>query len=119
MPENLHTCGAPGDRAARNASLKIHTHNKPLSKDVDLDDIARRTDKYPGAELAAVCNEASMLAIRDVALKLPKLDEAALKKVAIEKRHFEAALKKVQPQTGDPSLYSRMPSPFPRGPEVS
>ena len=33
--------------------------------------------------------------------------------------HFEAALKKVQPQTGDPSLYSRMPSPFPRGPEVS
>ncbi len=114
-----HIYTPPPDLATRKAILEIHTRNKPLSKDVDLDDIARRTDKYTGAELAAVCNEASMLAIRDVALKLPKLDEAALKKVAIEKRHFEAALKKVQPQTGDPSLYSRMPSPFPRGPEVS
>ena len=114
-----HIYTPPPDLATRKAILAIHTHNKPLAKDVDLDDIARRTDRYTGAELAAVCNEASMLAIRDVALKLPKLDEVALKKVAIEKRHFEAALKKVQPQTGDPSLYSRMPSPFPRGPEVS
>src|SRR6266516_2935714 len=114
-----HIYIAPPDLATRKAILRIHTRRKPLSKEVDLDDVARRTDKYTGAELAAVCNEASMLAIRDVALKLPKLDEAALKKVAIEKRHFEAALKKVQPQTGDPSLYSRMPSPFPRGPEVS
>jgi len=66
-----------------------------------------------------VCNEAAMLAIRETTTKYPNLDEAALKKVAIEKRHFEAALKKVQPQTGDPALYSRLPTRFPRSPEVS
>src|SRR5467141_2437190 len=114
-----HIYIAPPDLATRKAILKIHTRRKPLAKDVDLDEIARRTDKYTGAELAAVCNEASMLAIREFALKFPKLEEATLKKVAIEKRHFEAALKKVQPQTGDASLYTRLPSNFPRGPEVS
>jgi len=60
-----------------------------------------------------------MLAIREYALKFPKLDESALKKVSVEKRHFDAAMKKIQPQTGDASLYSRMPSRFPRSPEVS
>src|SRR5881628_522768 len=114
-----HIYIAPPDLATRKAILKIHARRKPLGKDVDLDDIARRTDRYTGAELAAVCNEAAMLAIRETATKFPDLDEAALKKVTIEKRHFEAALKKVQPQTGDPSLYSRLPSRFPSSPEVS
>jgi len=109
----------PPDLATRKAILAIHTRRKPLGKDVDLDDVARRTDRYTGAELAAVCNEAAMLAIRETTTKYPNLDEAALKKVAIEKRHFEAALKKVQPQTGDPALYSRLPTRFPRSPEVS
>ena len=109
----------PPDLTTRKAILAIHTRRKPLGKDVDLDDVARRTDKYTGAELAAVCNEAAMLAIRETATKYPDLDEAALKKVAIEKRHFEAALKKVQPQTGDAALYSRLPTRFPRSPEVS
>ncbi len=50
----------------------------------------------------------------------PRLDDAGLKKVSIERRHFEAALKKIQPQTGDPSVYARMPSPrFPKSPEIS
>jgi len=114
-----HIYIAPPDLATRKAILRIHARRKPLGKDVDLDDIARRTDRYTGAELAAVCNEAAMLAIRETATKYPDLDEATLKKVTIEKRHFEAALKKVQPQTGDPSLYSRLPSRFPSSPEVS
>src|SRR5437773_708446 len=114
-----HIYIAPPDLATRKAILEIHTRKKPIAKDVDLDEIARRTDKYTGAELAAVCNEASMLAIREYALKFPKLDESSLKKVSIEKRHFDAAMKRIQPQTGDASLYTRMPTRFPRGPEVS
>src|SRR5438067_2211069 len=109
----------PRDLTNRMIKLEIHTKKKPLGKDVDLEVLAKRTDKYTGAEIAAVCNEASMLAIREYALKFPKLDESALKKVSVEKRHFDAAMKKIQPQTGDASLYSRMPSRFPRSPEVS
>src|SRR6266480_3817818 len=114
-----HIYISPPDLATRRAILEIHTKKKPLGKDVDLDDLAKRTDKYTGEEIAAVCNEASMLAIREYALKFPKLDESALKKVSVEKRHFDAAMKKIQPQTGDASLYSRMPARFPRSPEVS
>ncbi|MGI0148008.1 MAG: AAA family ATPase, partial [Thermoplasmata archaeon] len=114
-----HIYIGPPDLATRKAILQIHSRKKPLAKDVDLDDLAKRTDKYTGAELAAVCNEASMLAIREFALKFPDMDESTLKKVMIEKRHFEAAMKKVQPQTGDVSPYMRMPSNFPRGPEIS
>ena len=114
-----HIYISPPDLPTRKAILEIHTRKKPLGKDVDLNDLAKRTDKYTGAELAAVCNEASMLAIREYALKFPKLDESALKKVSVEKRHFDAAMKKIQPQTGDASLYSRLPSRFPRSPEVS
>ncbi len=109
----------PPDLATREAILKIHTKNKPLAADVDLKDIAKRTDKYTGAELAAVCNEASMLAMREFALKNKTVDEVALKKVKIEKRHFEAALKKVQPATKDFGGYEGLSSKFTRDLEVS
>ncbi len=109
----------PPDLATREAILKIHTKNKPLAADVDLKDISKRTDRYTGAELAAVCNEASMLAMREFALKNKTVDEAALKKVKIEKRHFEAALKKVQPATKDFGGYEGLSSKFTRDLEVS
>src|SRR5467141_282589 len=46
-----HIYIAPPDLATRKAILEIHTRKKPIAKDVDLDDIARRTDKYTGAKL--------------------------------------------------------------------
>jgi len=109
----------PPDLATRKAILEIHTRKKPLAKDVELDELARRTDKYTGAELAAVCNEAAMLAIREYATKFPQADESSLRKFVIEKRHVDAALKKIQPQTPDPSPYARMPSRIPGGPEIA
>lgn len=102
----------PPDLATRRAILAIHTKKKPLAPDVDLDHIAKRTDKYTGAELAAICNEASMLAIRETASKAKGVDDAALKKVKIEKRHFEAAMNKVQPRTGELGIYQRLSSRF-------
>ena len=108
----------PPDLATRRAILAIHTKKKPLAPDVDLDHIAKRTDKYTGAELAAICNEASMLAIRETASKAKGMDDASLKKVKIEKRHFEAAMKKVQPRTGDLGSYQRLSSRFDKDLEV-
>ena len=109
----------PPDLATRKAILEIHTRKKPLAKDIELDELARRTDKYTGAELAAVCNESAMLAIREYATKFPQADESSLRKFVIEKRHVDAALKKIQPQTPDPSPYARMPSRIPGGPEIA
>jgi transitional endoplasmic reticulum ATPase len=109
----------PPDLATRKAILRIHTGKKPLAADVELDDLAKRTDKYTGAELAAVCNEASMLAMREYATKAKSVDEETLKQVKIEKRHFEAALKKVQPGTKDFGGYQTLSSRFNKDLEVS
>ncbi len=44
--------------------LKIHTRNKPLSDDVDLEVIARSTPGFSGADLANIVNEAALIAAR-------------------------------------------------------
>ena len=51
-------------------------------------------------------------------MKAKTVDDAALKKVKIEKRHFEAAMKKVQPRTGDLGSYQRLSSKFDHDLEV-
>jgi len=55
------------DREARRAILAVHTRDKPLAEDVDLDSVADDTEGYSGAELTSICREAALLAITDVA----------------------------------------------------
>ncbi|MDP3968860.1 MAG: ATP-dependent zinc metalloprotease FtsH [Nocardioides sp.] len=53
------------DRAGRSKILAVHTKDKPLADDVDLENIACRTPGFTGADLANVVNEAALLAIRE------------------------------------------------------
>ncbi|WP_338739162.1 AAA family ATPase [Haloplanus salilacus] len=88
----------PPDEAARRAILDVHTRDKPLAGDVDLDDIAGRTGGYSGADLAGVCREAAVRAVRTVADAYPgpaANDHAD--EVALTAAHFEAALDAVGP----------------------
>lgn len=48
----------------REQILKIHSHNKPLEKDVDLRKVAVRTPGFSGADLANLINESAILAAR-------------------------------------------------------
>lgn len=52
------------DVSGREAILKVHTTNKPLSPDVDLSVIARGTPGFSGADLENVVNEAALIAAR-------------------------------------------------------
>jgi cell division protease FtsH len=52
------------DIIGRLGILKVHTRGKPLSKDVDVDVLARRTPGFTGADLANLVNEAALLAAR-------------------------------------------------------
>ncbi|HIP16884.1 MAG TPA: AAA family ATPase, partial [Methanothermococcus okinawensis] len=54
---------APGEEG-RLDILKIHTKGMNLSKDVDLNKIAKMTEGFVGADLKSVCTEAGMFAIR-------------------------------------------------------
>ncbi|MBR2768725.1 MAG: ATP-dependent zinc metalloprotease FtsH, partial [Solobacterium sp.] len=53
------------DRKGRCAILAVHARNKQISKDVDLDALAKRTPGFSGADLENVLNEAAILAVRD------------------------------------------------------
>ena len=82
--DSMVLIGKP-DTASRLSILKVHSSKMPL-KGVDLEDIARRTDGYVGADLAALCREAALCAYRR--------DHDA---PCVESRDFEKALQEVRP----------------------
>ncbi|HSB78714.1 MAG TPA: AAA family ATPase [Candidatus Methylomirabilis sp.] len=94
------TIGVPG-REGRRQILGIHSRRMPLGPDVDLDQLAEITHGYVGADLAVLCKEAGMVALRrlvpqvrfDVDLK-PQLDALA---VQITREDFMSAFKVVEP----------------------
>lgn len=69
------------DKTDRIAILNLHCRNKPLSNDVDIDQIASGTYGFSGAHLESLTNEAAILALRD---KCPKINQAHLQE-AIDK----------------------------------
>lgn len=66
------------DIKERTEILKIHSKNKNLSSAVDLEDIARRTPGFSGAQLENLLNEATLLAVRKdkTSISMSDLDEA-------------------------------------------
>ena len=55
--------GAP-DVKGREEILKVHTKKKPLSEDVNLEVLAKRTPGFSGADLETLSNEAALLSVR-------------------------------------------------------
>ncbi|PIJ07219.1 cell division protein FtsH, partial [Leucobacter sp. OLES1] len=72
------------DMAGRRKILEVHSAGKPLSKNVDLDVVARKTPGFSGADLANVLNEAALLTARSNAQLIDNraLDEAIDRVVA-------------------------------------
>lgn len=72
------------DVKGREAILKVHTRDKPLAPDVDLETIAKSTVGFTGADLENLVNEASLLAARKnkKAITKDELEEASIKVVA-------------------------------------
>ena len=87
----------PPDKDARKEIFKIHLKNKPVADDVNIDELAEKTDGYTGADIAAICNEAVMAAIREYIANGVAKDRNKLKEMKIYKKHFEEAFKNVKP----------------------
>lgn len=66
------------DMKGREAILRVHAQGKPLTPDVDLQLIAKRTPGFTGADLANVLNEAALLTARSHAdlIDMRAVDEA-------------------------------------------
>jgi transitional endoplasmic reticulum ATPase len=92
--------GVPDEKGRREV-LGIHTRGMPLGEGVDLDELARTTHGFVGADLAALAREAAIEAVRRI---MPQLDLEAqtippevLEKLVVTRDDFLAALKRVQP----------------------
>jgi cell division protease FtsH len=54
--------------------LKVHTRNKPMADDVDLEGVARKMTGMTGADLSNLANEAALLATREEKHKIDRTD---------------------------------------------
>jgi transitional endoplasmic reticulum ATPase len=90
--------GVP-DRNDRKEVLQIHTRNMPL-EEVDLDYLADHTHGFVGADIAALCKEAAMKALRRY---LPRIDlnkeipQEMLDEMVVVMDDFREALKEIDP----------------------
>ncbi|MEM2370248.1 MAG: CDC48 family AAA ATPase [Candidatus Bathyarchaeia archaeon] len=103
------------DLETRKEILKIHLRKKPLADDVDIDDLAKRTEGYTGADLAAICNTAVMFAIREHIMGNKTTEETKRKlgDLKVYKRHLEEALKRVKPMSQrELEMYKRISEEF-------
>lgn len=88
---------APPDRNSRSEILKVHTANTPLDGDVDLDTLADDTEDFTGADLASVCNEAMIFAIREFVISGKSTEDDSIKQLKVGYHNFRDAMKKVKP----------------------
>jgi transitional endoplasmic reticulum ATPase len=92
--------GVP-DTGGRREILAIHTRGMPLEDKVDLDELARVTHGFVGADIAALTREAAIDAVRRI---MPRLDldeqtvpPEVLDDLCVTREDFLSALKRVQP----------------------
>ncbi|MDU2545800.1 MAG: ATP-dependent zinc metalloprotease FtsH, partial [Finegoldia magna] len=76
--------------------LKVHTKNKKLKADVDLENIAKTTTGFSPADLENLCNEAALLAARDNEAEISNevFKEASIKVVAGPEKKSQVVIEK-------------------------
>ncbi|MBX0294592.1 CDC48 family AAA ATPase [Haloarcula nitratireducens] len=86
--------GAP-DEETRREILTIHTRNRPLADDVDLDKIAAEMDGFVGADVAALCRGAATAAVREHVRSHASGEPTAVEEIVLTQAHFESALEEI------------------------
>ncbi len=74
---DLNVFVGPPDEKGRLEIIKILTDAMPLSKDVDLKEIAVATQNYSGADLASLCREAAVQAMQNNSKEISSKDFAS------------------------------------------
>jgi transitional endoplasmic reticulum ATPase len=76
----------PPDESSRLEIFRVHTDGMSIDNAVNIQELAKRTDGYSGADISAVCRKAGMLALHD-----------NIKNKEVSPKHFEEAMKKIGP----------------------
>jgi len=89
------------DAEGRKEIFMIHTRGMPLAEDVDLDEYVQLTHGFTGSDIAALCREAAMNALRrilpEINLEEKTISRELLDKLVVSRQDFDEALKGIQP----------------------
>jgi len=89
------------DADGRKEIFMIHTRGMPLAEDVDLDEYVQLTHGFTGADIAALCREAAMNALRrvlpEINLEEKTISREVLDKLVVTRQDFDEALKGIEP----------------------
>jgi transitional endoplasmic reticulum ATPase len=103
--------GVP-DKAGRNEVLQIHTRNMPLAEDTDLKRLSDVTHGYTGADMASLCREAAMKALRryipEFNLEEERIPPEILEKMVVKMDDFLSAYREITP-TAMREVYVEVP----------
>jgi len=88
------------DKTTRKKILEIHSSDKPISKDINLEKIAELTDGFSGADMSSVVNTAISLVLHEYLQKYSTPEEATkhASEAHVTMKHFEDAIKKIKSQ---------------------
>ncbi len=109
------------DEKARLEIFKVHTRNVPLAKDVSLEELAKRTRGYTGADIEAVVREAALNAMRraiaEGTIKPGTRASDIRERVKVTMKDFEEAMKKVGPSISEETIeyYKKIEGMFDKG----
>lgn len=103
--------GVP-DKAGRNEVIQIHTRNMPLAEDIDLKRLSDVTHGYTGADMASLCREAAMKALRryipEFNLEEERIPPEILEKMVVTMDDFLSAYREITP-TAMREVYVEVP----------
>lgn len=89
------------DKEGRLEILQIHTRSMPLATDVDIKHIAEMTHGFVGADLASLCREAAMNAVREIIPQIKwetnEVPHKLIMSLEVNMDHFNAAMREVEP----------------------
>ena len=88
----------PPDNVSRMSIFEIHLKGKPMADDVNIRELADRTEGCTGADISAICNEAVMTAVRGLIKpgKIPSDEEIG--ECRIHMKDFQHALERFGPR---------------------
>ena len=88
------------DLNTRQKIFEIHMKDKPLGKDVNFNTLAKKMEGKSGVDIEALCQEATILAIREgIMIKNFADTDENIDELTINMRHFNDAAKSVEKET--------------------
>jgi transitional endoplasmic reticulum ATPase len=84
------------DEKARQEIFRVHLRGKPVTDKVEIESLARKTENLSGADIFAICHEASITAIGDYVNS-----GLTNEKIELSARHFEIAINSVKSRGGE------------------